>query len=421
MNNNLSFNESKIDEEEIKEQEEVDNEDEKEENSFKEQPTIPSNNDEFRSKMIKMFGIVIMALIVVLIVGFLISLFTKKNYTYAELEDVMKNASIKYFKDNKSKLPKDESEIVEIDSNILVNNKYMKSLDKYLKDDSCTGKVSVEKIDNKSYSYTPKITCKDYTTTKFSDEITKSSNVVTSGFGIYNINNEYVYRGSEVNNYVRFSDSEKIWRVVKVTSNNEIVLISDDKTKNIFRWDEKYNNEYEDNYGINIYKNSYISTILKKLYSNTLNADEDDFYSNEEADILTKEEKTKIVEFNACVGKRAESDISKDGSVECQTIEKTKMSLLSTYDFLNASLDLNCNSTIKPDCQNYNYLISDYNYWLANGSSENSSKVYRVTSYGYIQSSYANFESYVRVVIHLSENTMLVKGKGTKSNPYVIR
>lgn len=380
-----------------------------------------NNNNEFREKIIKMFGVVIIALIVVLVVGFLISLVSKKNYSYATVEEKLKNAAINYFKDNKNKLPKNSSEIVEIDSNILVNNKYMKSLDKYLKDDSCTGKVAVEKIDGKSYSYTPKITCKDYTTTKFSDAITKNSNVVTSGFGVYNINNEYVYRGSEVNNYVRFNDSEKVWRVVKVTSNNEIVLISNDKTRNIFKWDEKYNNEYGDNYGINIYKNSYISTILKKLYANSLNDDEEDFYNNEEADILTKEEKTKIVEFNACVGKRSESDTSRDGSAECQTVEKTKMSLLSTYDFLNASLDTNCNSITKPDCQNYNYLISDYNYWLANGSAESSSKVYRVTSYGYIQSSYANVESYARVVIRLSENTMLVKGKGTKNNPYVIR
>lgn len=417
MNNNLSFNESKIDEEEIKEQEEVDNEEEKGENSFKEQPTIPSNNDEFRSKMIKMFGIVIIALIVVLIVGFLISLFTKKNYTYAELEDVMKNASIKYFKDNKSKLPKDESEIVEIDSNILVNNKYMKSLDKYLKDDSCTGKVSVEKIDNKSYSYTPKITCKDYTTTKLYAEITKKDKIVTEGFGLYFMNNEYVYRGSNVNNYVKFNDSKRLWRIIKANSNGEIVLISARKTNELYSWDRRYNNQTDDNSGVGIYKNSNIYDSLEDIYNNKYVNDD----SVGEVEFLTNEDKKKLVEFNSCVGSRSKAESTKDGTKECAITEKVKISLISAYDFLNASLDPNCNSTEKPDCQNYNYLARSYTYWSSTPSEKISGMVYKVNSSGYLEKGIASTESYIRPVIHLSENTMLVKGKGTKSNPYVIR
>ena len=73
-----------------------------------------NNNNEFREKMIKMFGFVIIALIVVLVVGFLISLVLKKNYSYATVEEELKNAAINYFKDNKNKLPKNASEIVEI-------------------------------------------------------------------------------------------------------------------------------------------------------------------------------------------------------------------------------------------------------------------------------------------------------------------
>ena len=425
MKNDLSKDvteEEKLDDEEITDEEDrVEDPQEKINNIKKNTPASSLSNDDFRSKMIKMFSIVIIGLVVILIVGFIISLIFGKKYNYAMVEDEMKNAAVNYFKDNKNKLPKNTEEVVEISTTVLANNKYMKTLDKYIKDTSCSGKVSIEKVDDKSYSYTPTLTCKNYTTTKLYDEITKNNNIVTDGFGVYNINNEYVYRGSEVNNYVKFSDSDRLWRIIKATSNNEVVLISDDKTKNVFVWDERYNNQYEDNYGLNIYKNSYISTILKKLYANSLNDDEDEFYSNQELEILTKNEKTKIVEFNACVGTRADADTSKDGSTECQTVEKTKMTLLSTQDFLNASLDSNCNSTTKPDCQNYNYLVTGYNYWLANGSRDESSKVYRVTSSGYLQSSYANFESYARVVIHLSENVMLEKGKGTKDNPYVVR
>ena len=427
MKNDLSKDvteEEKLDDEEITDEEDRVEDPQEKINNIKKNKNIPASslsNNDFRSKMIKMFGIVIGGLIIILVVGFIISLIVGKKYNYAMVEDEMKNAAVNYFKDNKNKLPKNTEEVVEISTTVLANNKYMKTLDKYLNDTSCTGKVSVEKVGDKSYSYTPVLTCKNYTTTKFYDEIVKDSHIVTDGFGVYNINNEYVYRGSDVNNYVKFSDSDRIWRVIKATSDNEIVLLSEDKTRNVFAWDEKYNNQYEDNYGLNIYKNSYISTILKKLYSNNLNDDEDQFFNNEELDILTKEEKTKIVDFDACVGQRAEEDTSKDGSVECKTVENTKMALLSTNDFLNASLDPNCTSTIKPDCQNYNYLITDYNYWLSNGSANESSRVYRVTSSGYLQASYANIESYARVVIHLSENVMLEKGKGTKDNPYVVR
>ena len=40
---------------------------------------------------------------------------------------------------------------------------------------------------------------------------------------------------------------------------------------------------------------------------------------------------------------------------------------------------------------------------------------------GYLQKSLASNDGYIRVVVHLSENTMLEKGKGTKSDPYVVR
>ena len=384
-----------------------------------------NNNDneknEFRSKIIKMFIIVIIGLIIFLVIGFIISLVTKKNYTYASLEDEMKDAAVEYFKDNKSKLPKNTTEIVEIDATILANNKYMKTLDKYISGEECTGKVTVEKTDEGSYVYTPYLTCNDggYTTTKLYEEIAKADNVVTEGFGIYYMNNEYVYRGTDVANYVRFSDSEVLWRIVKVTSNNEVVLISNKITNNKFVWDERYNNAEEDTTGINLYKNSTISTLLNKVYDNSINTES--VHYDDEIEFLTEEDRKKVVEFNSCVGNRSTKDSTRDGSSECSVVEKTKMSLLPVYDYLNASLDVNCNATTKKDCQNYNYLASGSIYWLANGPKENTGKVYQVSGSGYIYTSKASREAYVKVVIHVGDNAMLEKGTGTKTDPYVIR
>ena len=84
--------------------------------------------DEFRKKMMFLFLIVFALLIAVLAIGFVISLFTKKDYTYFELEDVMEESAISYFKDNTKKLPKSEDEIVEITTSSLISEKYMKEI-----------------------------------------------------------------------------------------------------------------------------------------------------------------------------------------------------------------------------------------------------------------------------------------------------
>ena len=97
------------------------------------------------------------------------------------------------------------------------------------------------------------------------------------------------------------------------------------------------------------------------------------------------------------------------------------MSLLSVYDFVNASLDPNCVATLKEDCQNYNYLAAEYNYWLANGSLERNNKVYQSLTPGYIVTKFADTESALRLVIHLKKEINIDKGTGTEKDPYVVR
>ena len=96
------------------------------------------------------------------------------------------------------------------------------------------------------------------------------------------------------------------------------------------------------------------------------------------------------------------------------------MSLLSVYDYLNASIDPGCTKSISPECQNYNYLSEEDSFWLANGVSTDSSKLYYVSA-GSIDVDNAYSNNYIRTVIHLNDNVMIESGKGTKSNPYIIR
>lgn len=375
--------------------------------------------DEFRKKMMSLFLIVFVLLIVILAIGFVISLFTKKDYTYFELEDVMEKSAISYFKDNPKKLPKSEDEIVEITTSSLISEKYMKEMNRYIKNGKCSGKVSVSKIAKNEYKYYPYLSCgTKYTTTKLVDKL-KDTKVVTEGFGLYSMNNEYVYRGTNVNNYLKFEDSDRLFRIVKIDKQDEIVIVDDSSSKNRFVFDERYNTASESTTGINTFKNSNMSEVLEKLYQFQFTEEEERGEYFEEERLFTKDDKKLLVQFNSCVGARGANDTSKNGSSECQTTYKTYLSLLPVYDFLNASLDINCTSTMKADCQNYNYLKEDYSYWLLNGSLETSDRVY--TASDSISTREAYDDGYVRAVAHLSSDVRIKNGTGTKSKPYIIR
>ena len=178
--------------------------------------------EQFRVKMLKLFGIVIIGLVVVLGLGFVISLFSKKEYTYVDVEGIMKDAAVSYFKEYPKKLPTTTDESLEVSTSILVDNKNMKEIDYYLNGKSCSGNVIVDKISNNEYAYTPYLKCgNDYETTTFYNAIKNEKNIVTSGYGLYSYNGVYVYRGKDVNNYARFSDSKRIFRIVKVNKDNE--------------------------------------------------------------------------------------------------------------------------------------------------------------------------------------------------------
>lgn len=381
--------------------------------------------EQFRAKMLKLFGVVIVGLIVVLGIGFIISLFSKKDYTYADVEDIMKNAAVNYFEENPKKLPSTTDESLEVNVSILVDNKNMKELDHYLSNQSCKGNVLVDKVSNKEYTYTPYLKCgTDYETTTFYNAIKNKEKIVTSGYGLYAYNGEYIYRGTDVNNYVRFSDSDRVFRVVKITNDNKIVVIQEEASDNNYPWDERYNQIKDNNTGINEYKNSEISDILNYYYKGKIGKENsekyDDYEYNEESKFLTKEDMKKLVNFKSCIGKRSSSDTSKDGSTECSTTYETKIGLLPVYDFLNASIDPNCTTTISASCQNYNYLANDTRYWLANGCSDNTDEVYLVLGNS-LDSTKASSNASIRPIIQLSEKVMLEKGKGTINNPYVIR
>lgn len=83
--------------------------------------------------------------------------------------------------------------------------------------------------ENGSYKYQAYLTCKKYKTEKMLDVLKKNNTISQTGDGLYEMNNELVYRGENPNNYVLFND--ELWRIVKIDKDNKIKIILTETVK----------------------------------------------------------------------------------------------------------------------------------------------------------------------------------------------
>lgn len=364
-------------------------------------------------KKIIMFGIGFLVFIILIFVGIFIynKFFLKK--TYAEVEKHMKTAAITYLKNNSDELPTENDQSITISDTTLVNSGLMKSVNEQLKAKgyTCTGEVIVTNI-NGGFRYNPILDCGDrYSSIKLIDYINNNVTIVESGNGLYNLNNELVYRGDKVDNYIKLSN--KTYRILKIT-NNEVYIIYTDLVDELDTiWDNRYNIDRKTTIGINDYTISKIRDNLDALYNGSI--------------LLSDNDKLMIGSYDLKIGARDKNETNKTGSVEnSKVLEKQYIGLLPVYDFMNASIDKNCNTTIDRSCMNYNYL-SRYNFswWLSTVNSANTYSAYRVSgnsgSGGYIESAATNVTAYLRPVLKLATDVMYVSGDGSSKNPIIIK
>lgn len=401
----------KDDEEEI----EVEEDYEIEEDDDKSEKESTSSTVAARSKMIKFMGIILLATILLLIILFVISSLSPKVYKYTDIETILTNAAKGYFKDHPESLPQNEGSIVEIDSSNLVAEGRMKELSEYTKEGvTCTGTVQVE-MSGGEYFYTPYLNCGDnYATTELYKKLTDGENVVTAGYGLYASNGSYVYKGEDVDNYVQLDSN--LWRIVKINASNEIVLISNGVAGYGNVWDDRYNEGKTYEAGINQYSVSRIHDFLTKIYDNPSKEEED------KEMILSKKDKTKLVSFDLCVGKRSQKSEGKDNSIECaQKMQNQRIGLLTTSEFMNASLDPNCKTALSKTCKNYNYLSKINGWWLVTADKDDNSQVYQINQSGKIVSTPASNYTGVRPVVYLNSKVLYKSGNGTLEKPYKIK
>ena len=370
-----------------------------------------SPNQDAKKKMIKFMLIIICGLVFLLIILYVASLLSPKSYTYEEVETILKNAAQSYFADYPESLPKVEGTIIEIDSSNLVEAGKMNNISDYMDGAICTGTVQVE-LSGTEYLYTPYLNCGEiYSTVELANKVLNES-TVNSGYGLYSTNTGYAFRGEDVNNYVQLDKS--LWRIVKVTSNNNLVLISAEGVPYTQYWDNRYNEERLYEAGINQYDASRIKDYLNKIYTKP---------SEEDGEVLlSNSDKAKMISFNVCTGKRSINSETKNNTEECtKYIQNQKMGLLTLSDYLYASIDPNCKSASTKSCKNYNYLTLKEDWWLVTANKDDTSTVFSVSRSGNVTAENASNYAIVRPVIYLNSRVLYKDGNGSKDKPYTVR
>lgn len=410
MNENLVKKPKKDEEEIVEEEEDIELEDDEEESSSSD---TKKTEDDPKKKMFLLMGIIVGGALILLLILYIASLFTTKTYNYEDMETILKDAAVAYFVDHPDQLPKNDGDAVVVDSSNLVYEGKMNDLSTYRNDGvACTGTVQVENVSGE-YVYIPFLNCgESYSSVELASKIEEDNPTVSNGNGLYAINKARVFRGENVNNYVQLDKS--LWRVVKINNDGTITLIHATGLDFYQPWDNRYNEERLYESGINNYSVSRIKDYLQKLYSNPSKDDGEE--------ILSNNDKARLVSFTVCVGSRKTSSEGRNNAEECrQKVQNQKLGLLTLSDYLVASLDTTCKSADTKSCMNYNYLTTDDEWWLATPNAEDTSTVFKVDRSGVVKAEIASTYSRVRPVITLNSHTMFASGKGTADKPYKIK
>lgn len=350
----------------------------------------------FGSVALVMLIIIIAIAVAMKIIGFKVN--------YETLEDRLEVAASSYLRDNPSLLPSQMNPTLVISATTLVENKYIKDIQKMVNDSSCTANVLVD-YENNDYKYQAYLTCNKFKTEKFVDKIKENNTISQVGEGLYEMNNELVFRGQNPNNYVSFAN--RLWRIVKINKDGNINMIIVNSKSDVYEvWDDRYNTEKDSKRGINNFLLSRTFSTIKDYYSTNL-----------------KEFEPLLAPYDLCVGKRLADSVDKSGRLECnELIEKQYIGLLPIYDYMNASLDALCQTTVSQECQNYNYLADNkYKWWTMTADMATTYDAFYVTANGKVESTYANGKQENRYVVAISSNALYKNGKGTLEEPYMIR
>lgn len=378
--------------------------------------------DEFLNKITDnqivktLIKVVFLFIIFILIIALFASC-SHKRYTYTEFEkEMVKIAKQKY---KNIDLPKDDKGFTTISLQSFVDNKYIKNVSSIIQNKSvCTGNVKIIN-NNGNYLYIPTLDCgADYKTATLYENVVTNDNIKTTGNGLYKVNDEYIFKGDLVNNYISLNGIKYI--ILRVNSDGTL-RVMDTTKREMIRWDDRYNVDKNTNYGINNYVyngiNSRIKDYVESVYNNT--------------EIIKKDVKPYFVNTQSCIGKRSLNDNIFDTSIECsEKAEEFPFTLITANEYFQATLDTNCTNIESNSCSNYNYFNNIGSTWTITADKDTTYKAFKLNNGVYLSN--ASNTSYVKIVTTLngelnleqkwdSKTHKYVTGDGSEKNPYVIR
>lgn len=351
-------------------------------------------------KLIKILGSVMGALIVVLVIIFIIIGIASSKVSDKKLPIVIEQATIKYYIAHKDELPKEDGEQVTLESSTLINEKYMKAFEKMTKNTGCSANV-VTTNNNGEYNHVVSIDCNEFKTQTLYDVV--SNTVVSSGDGLYKIDDGYYYRGEYVDNYIMIDNV--LYRIISIDENGNFKLMSNTLSDSSYSWDDRYNVEKkQDGLGINNYEVSRIKETIDTIYNG---------YSSN----LKKH----IINSDWCIAPRE----SEDGNMEldeCSKTVKDYVGLITVEEYVRPSLDIDCKGVLDGACVNYNYLshMFEKNLWTITASSDNTYEAFRIGS-TFVEAKRTYISCKVYTMFNISGDELYVSGTGTIADPYVIR
>lgn len=203
-----------------------------------------------------------------------------------------------------------------------------------------------------------------------STSIAQDTPIVSEGEGLYRENGLYVFKGSEVNNYVRYSNM--LWRIVRTNGDGSLEIILDDYI-NILAWDFKGKD----------YINSDIHKYLNEVFVKQINTE-------------------LLVKTNICTDKMPSLD-----KYSCNSIDSNYyVKLLAANEFLNTVVDGKTFVAGSEDLVWLGTTANEEKAWHTNGSS--------------ISTSEDNNTYFIKPVVTLANATALMGGTGTKEDPFVV-
>lgn len=200
--------------------------------------------------------------------------------------------------------------------------------------------------------------------------LAQESPIVLEGEGLYRENGVYVFKGAEVNNYIKYSNL--IWRIVRTNSDGSIEIMLDDYI-NILAWDFKGNE----------YIKSDIHKYLNEVFAPQLDT-------------------TNLVKTSICTDKMSSID-----KFSCDKKNNDYyVKLLPANDFLNSVIDEKTFVSEEGKLVWLGTTANEEKAWLANG--------------GNISNAEDNNTYLIKPVVTLANATLLISGNGSKEEPFVV-